>query len=112
MWWGCCSLATEALLCAVQGKKRISCPTCRTRVIAADMAYVALRQADGAHHQARADEEAGVEVRGSYGTKVRSWLILAGYRSRVHCTWTEAAGPPMASTDTKATQWLAGQGFR
>ena len=70
--------ATEALLCVLQGKKRISCPTCRTRVIAADMAYVALRQADGAQHQAGVDEEAGVEVRGSYGTKVRSWLVWAG----------------------------------
>ena len=54
----------------MQGKK-ISCPTCRGRTKVTDVAYVDNgRQTAGALESSSAVEEANIEVKGSYGTKV------------------------------------------
>lgn len=69
-------------LCA-QAQRRIHCPTCRTRTLVADIAYVDAGRAPaeggggGSNAAAAADEaaaeeaEEGIVVRGSYGTKAR-----------------------------------------
>lgn len=54
----------------MQGKK-ISCPTCRGRTKVTDVAYVDNgRQTAGTVESSDAVEEANIEVKGSYGTKV------------------------------------------
>ena len=60
----------------LQGKK-ISCPTCRTRTKVTDVAYVdngrgvASQEGDGGEGSCSiAAQEAAIQVKGSYGTKV------------------------------------------
>lgn len=58
------------MLNCLQGKK-ISCPTCRTRTKVTEVAYVDNgRSPTGAVASSSAQDEANIEVKGSYGTKV------------------------------------------
>ena len=84
--WHCMCQCYIDLRLAAQAQRRVLCPTCRTRTLVADIAYVDAGRAPaagagsgggGADAAADADvaaleaAEERIVVRGSYGTKVR-----------------------------------------
>jgi hypothetical protein len=65
---------TPPLLPPGQSQQRISCPTCRARVLVSEADYVSDGRVPlttvGGEEDAGSREEAGIAVRGSYSTKV------------------------------------------